>query len=84
MDLEFLQQPTLEELLLKWWYTADACQSGPIVAGELARKIEEWLPREQTYSGSQLRPEDEIEIDGYNQALRLIKQRTRKRRVEVP
>lgn len=83
MDIKFLLQPSLEELILEWWYTADACQSGPILANDLARKIEEWLPREQTYSGSQLRPEQECEIDGYNQAIRLIKQRARGKRVEV-
>lgn len=83
MDLRFLQQPSLEELIQEWWVTTDGCRSSHVIAAELVRKIENWLPSQQTYSGSQLPIDQEKEIDGYNQALLLIQQRLKRSREQA-
>lgn len=83
MDIKFLQQPTLEELIQEWWQTLDGCRSSHVIAAELVRKIETWLPSEQTYCGSQLPVDQEKEIDGYNQALQLIAQRLKRKKTNI-
>lgn len=64
---------TLYEKIIDWWYTVDHCQSANILAYDLVRIVDDWLPKEQTYCGSQLPVNCELEIDGFNDALRVIR-----------
>lgn len=73
MDLDHLMKSSLYEELLEWLQKEDFCQSYPILAYKIVDIVENFLPKEQTYCGSQLSAEIEHEIDGYNKAIREIK-----------
>ena len=40
------KNPSLYELILEWYYTHDAIQSGPDIANEIVRIVRNWLPKE--------------------------------------
>lgn len=73
MDLDHLIKTSLYERILEWLQKEDFCQSYPILAYKIVDIVEDFLPKEQTYCGSQLSAEIEYEIDGYNKAIREIK-----------
>lgn len=68
MTLKFIWGPTLQELIEDNLQNCD-----PETVSNLLQTIENWLPYEQTYCGSQLPAFVEHEIDGYNLALQEIK-----------
>ena len=73
-DLNQMNKSTLRELLLEWYYTHDAIQSGPDIVNEIIYIIKDWLPKLQSSNGSQ-NAYVECTVVGYNDAIKEILQK---------
>ena len=73
-DLNQMNKSTLRELLLEWYYTHDAIQSGPDIVNEIIYIIKDWLPKLQSSNGSQ-NAYVECTVEGYNDAIKEILQK---------
>ena len=60
--------PTLKELLVEWYETANFAQSKDVIANEICNIVKEWLPKESNGS---------IDVLQWNKCVRSMKERLR-------